>query len=36
MSVSRNATYNLIGSVLPVMLALITVPIYLHLVGSDR
>src|SRR5690349_13201030 len=36
MSVSRNFTYNLVGSVLPVLLALVTVPIYLHLVGSDR
>ncbi|MBA2919008.1 MULTISPECIES: flippase [Sphingomonas] len=36
MSVSRNVTYNLIGSVLPVLLALVTVPVYLHLVGSDR
>ncbi|GAO40572.1 hypothetical protein SCH01S_48_02340 [Sphingomonas changbaiensis NBRC 104936] len=36
MSVSRNVTYNLVGSVLPVLLALVTVPIYLHLVGSDR
>ncbi|HEU4967753.1 flippase [Sphingomonas sp.] len=36
MSVSRNVTYNLIGSVLPVLLALVTVPIYLNLVGSDR
>jgi len=35
-SVSRNFTYNLVGSVLPVLLALVTVPIYLHLVGSDR
>lgn len=36
MSVSRNATYNLIGAVLPVLLALVTVPIYLKLVGVDR
>lgn len=36
MSVSRNATYNLIGAVLPILLALITVPIYLKLVGPDR
>jgi O-antigen/teichoic acid export membrane protein len=35
-SVSRHATYNLIGSVLPILLALITVPIYLKLVGTDR
>lgn len=36
MSVSRNATYNLVGAVLPILLALITVPIYLKLVGTDR
>ena len=36
MSVSRNATYNLIGAVLPILLALVTVPIYLKLVGPDR
>lgn len=36
MSVSRNATYNLIGAVLPILLALVTVPIYLRLVGPDR
>lgn len=36
MSVSRNATYNLIGAVLPILLALITVPLYLKLVGTDR
>ncbi|NNM76218.1 flippase [Sphingomonas sp. ID1715] len=36
MSVSRNATYNLIGAVLPILLALVTVPIYLKLVGTDR
>lgn len=36
MSVSRNATYNLIGAILPILLALVTVPIYLKLVGADR
>lgn len=36
MSVSRNATYNLLGAVLPILLALVTVPIYLRLVGTDR
>lgn len=36
MSVSRNATYNLIGAGLPILLALVTVPLYLKLVGTDR
>jgi O-antigen/teichoic acid export membrane protein len=36
MSISRNARYNLMGAVVPIALALITVPIYLHLVGPDR
>jgi O-antigen/teichoic acid export membrane protein len=35
-SVSRHATYNLVGAVLPILLALVTVPIYLKLVGADR
>jgi O-antigen/teichoic acid export membrane protein len=36
LSVRRHASYNLIGSVIPIVLSLITVPIYLHLVGADR
>ena len=36
MSIGRNARYNLIGAVLPIALAIVTVPIYLHLVGPDR
>ena len=36
MSVSRNTTYNLVGAVLPVVLSLVTVPIYLKLVGPER
>lgn len=35
-SVMRNAGYNLAGNVLPALLGLVTVPIYLHLVGVDR
>jgi O-antigen/teichoic acid export membrane protein len=35
-SVSRHTGYNLVGSVIPILLSLVTVPIYLHLVGPDR
>lgn len=36
MSVRRHTSYNLIGSILPIALSLLTVPIYLKLVGPDR
>jgi O-antigen/teichoic acid export membrane protein len=36
LSVSRHTGYNLIGAVIPIALSLITVPIYLKLVGTDR
>ena len=36
MSVSRHTGYNLIGGAVPLALALVTVPIYLRLVGPDR
>lgn len=36
MSVSRNTTYNLAGAAVPVVLSLVTVPIYLKLVGPER
>jgi len=36
MSVSRHTAYNMVGAVIPIILALVTVPIYLHLVGADR
>jgi O-antigen/teichoic acid export membrane protein len=35
-SVGRNAGYNLAGSLLPLLLSLLTVPLYLKLVGPDR
>jgi O-antigen/teichoic acid export membrane protein len=36
MSLSRNATYNAIGAALPSMLTLVTVPLYLHVIGIER
>ena len=36
MSVSRHTAYNLVGQILPIMLGLVTVPLYLKLVGSER
>ncbi|HYE27843.1 MAG TPA: oligosaccharide flippase family protein [Allosphingosinicella sp.] len=36
MSLSRNATYNIIGAALPSLLTLVTVPLYLHIVGVER
>ena len=35
-SVRRHTSYNLIGSLIPLGLSLLTVPIYLKLVGPDR
>ena len=36
MSVSRNAAYNAIGAALPSVLTLVTVPLYLEVVGLER
>jgi O-antigen/teichoic acid export membrane protein len=36
LSVSRHAGYNLVGSIIPIALSLVTVPIYLGLVGAER
>lgn len=35
-SIGRNASYNLVGSIVPVLLSFVTVPLYLKLVGPDR
>jgi O-antigen/teichoic acid export membrane protein len=36
MSISKHATYNLVGAALPSLLTLITVPLYLNVVGVER
>ena len=36
MNLGRNSLYNLAGSIIPLILALITVPLYIHLVGVER
>jgi O-antigen/teichoic acid export membrane protein len=36
MSVSRHTTYNLLGALLPLGIALATVPLYLRIVGPER
>jgi len=36
LSVRRHTAYNLVGQILPILLSLVTVPLYLKLVGSER
>ena len=36
MSIRQNASYNLIGSFLPLLVSLITIPIYIRVIGEER
>ncbi len=36
MSISRNTTYNITGSMVPLVVSLVTIPIYMRLIGEAR
>ena len=36
MSIGKHTAFNLVGAILPLAISLITIPIYLNLIGADR
>lgn len=36
MSIRKNTTYNLLGSIIPLAISLVTIPIYINLIGEAR
>jgi O-antigen/teichoic acid export membrane protein len=36
MSVARHTAYNLVGTGIPILVSIVTVPLYLHLAGAER
>lgn len=36
MSVSRNSAFNVVGAVIPLIVSIVTIPLYLHEIGSAR
>src|SRR5262245_27365598 len=36
MSIARHTTYNIVGAIVPIAVSLVTVPLYLTVIGLDR
>lgn len=36
MTVAKHTAYNLLGSLVPILVSLVTVPLYLHIIGLER